>query len=78
MKEILIDRSIFAGKIIASWFISPVLSGVISVVLYLIINKLILQSKDPLKAGFISLPLIYGVTFFINIFSIVHDGPKCK
>lgn len=61
-----------------SWFVSPVLSGLVSVALYKVIKKLILQSNNPLKAGFISLPLFYGVTIFINVFSIVHDGPKCK
>lgn len=68
----------FTAKIVGSWFISPVLSGIISVLLYLVIRKFILKAKDPLKAGFISLPIIYGVTFFINIFSVVHDGPKCE
>lgn len=43
-----------------------------------IINKFILKAERPLKAGLLSLPLFYGVTLFVNFFSIVHDGPKCK
>lgn len=31
---------------------------------------------DPLEAGLISLPLFYGFTILINVFSIIHDGPK--
>jgi sodium-dependent phosphate transporter len=48
----------------------------VSVGLYKAIKALILDSTNPLRAGFYSLPLFYGVTLFINIISIVHDGPK--
>ena len=29
-----------------------------------------------MEYGLRSLPLIYGITAFVNIFSIMHDGPK--
>ncbi|KAH8411124.1 hypothetical protein KR222_003843 [Zaprionus bogoriensis] len=64
------------GTIVGSWFISPVLSGVVSILLFLAIRRFILRAKDPLKAGFRSLPIFYGVTFFINVISVVLDGPK--
>lgn len=64
------------GTIVGSWFISPVLSGMMSVTLFWLIRKFILNAKNPLKAGLRSLPLFYGVTLAVNIFSIVHDGPK--
>lgn len=64
------------GTIVGSWFISPVLSGLMSVTLFWLIRKFILCAKNPLKAGLRSLPLFYGVTLAVNIFSIVHDGPK--
>lgn len=66
------------GTIVGSWFISPVLSGMMSVTLFWLIRKFILCAKNPLKAGLRSLPLFYGVTLAVNIFSIVHDGPKCE
>jgi solute carrier family 20 (sodium-dependent phosphate transporter) len=66
------------GTIVASWFVSPILSGGVSVLLYWLIKKLILNSSDPFKAGLISLPIIYGLTIFINVFSVVHEGPKCE
>lgn len=69
--------SFSTGKIIGSWFISPVLSGVMSTVLFWCIRSMILKSKNPLKAGLIALPLIYGMTTCINVVSIVLDGPKC-
>ncbi|XP_058118120.1 sodium-dependent phosphate transporter 1-A [Anopheles ziemanni] len=62
--------------IIGSWFISPVLSGLVSVMLFWTIRKFILNAKNPLRAGLLSLPLFYGTTLAVNVFSIVHDGPK--
>ncbi|EDV51379.2 sodium-dependent phosphate transporter 1-B [Drosophila erecta] len=64
------------GTIVGSWFISPVLSGVVSILLFLAIRRFILRAQEPLKAGFRSLPIFYGVTFFINVISVVLDGPK--
>ena len=66
------------ATIVGSWFVSPVMSGLMSVGLYMGINKYILQTKNPLKSGLWSLPIFYGITLFVNVFSIVHDGPKCK
>lgn len=64
------------GTIVGSWFISPVMSGLVSILLFLAIRRFILRAKEPLKAGFRSLPIFYGVTFFINVISVVLDGPK--
>lgn len=66
------------GTIVASWFISPVLSGIVSTVLLWIIQRFILFAKTPLRAGLISLPIFYGFTVFVNVISIVHDGPARK
>lgn len=63
------------GKIVGSWFISPLLSGAISGVLYMGVKKFILQKDKPLEPGLLVLPLFYGFTLFINVFSIVHNGP---
>ncbi|XP_055908029.1 sodium-dependent phosphate transporter 2 [Eupeodes corollae] len=64
------------ATIVGSWFISPVMSGIVSISLFILIRKFILRASDPLKAGLASLPVFYGVTFFINLISIVLDGPK--
>lgn len=61
---------------VASWFISPLLSGTCSVILLWIIRTCILRKPDPLEAGLTALPLFYSFTIFINVFSIVLDGPK--
>lgn len=64
------------GTIIASWFISPVLSGLTSIFIFWIIKRFILTKPDPLESGLMALPIFYGFTILINVFSIVHDGPK--
>lgn len=66
------------GTIVGSWFISPLFSGLMSTALFWGIRKFIINSKNPLKSGLHALPIFYGVTLFVNVFSIVHDGPKCK
>ncbi|XP_014245381.1 sodium-dependent phosphate transporter 2 isoform X2 [Cimex lectularius] len=64
------------GTIIASWFISPVMSGIVSVILYKAINVLIINAETPLTPALRALPFFYMATISVNIFSIVLDGPK--
>lgn len=62
-------------KIVASWVASPILSGFISSVIYLLISKTVIRKLDPLEYGLKALPLFYGATIFINVASIVIGGP---
>uniref|UniRef100_A0A1L8DEY3 Phosphate transporter n=1 Tax=Nyssomyia neivai TaxID=330878 RepID=A0A1L8DEY3_9DIPT len=64
------------GTIVASWFVSPVLSGLVSTSLFWVLRNFIITANNPLRAGLLSLPIFYGFTIFVNVFSIVHDGPK--
>ncbi|KAF2369096.1 Phosphate transporter [Trinorchestia longiramus] len=64
------------GKIVASWFVSPLMSGAISAVIFTIVRSFILSKEDPITPGLKSLPLFYGFTVLVNVFSVVHDGPR--
>ncbi|XP_052753813.1 sodium-dependent phosphate transporter 1 [Galleria mellonella] len=64
------------GAIVLSWFISPVLSGTVSAILYWLVRRFILRSSQPLAAGLRALPFFYGSTIAVNVLSVVHDGPK--
>lgn len=64
------------AKIVASWFISPILSGIMSATFYLCVRHFVLKKEKPLEPGLRILPIFYGFTLMVNIFSIVHDGPK--
>uniref|UniRef100_A0A1I7WYT5 Phosphate transporter n=1 Tax=Heterorhabditis bacteriophora TaxID=37862 RepID=A0A1I7WYT5_HETBA len=61
---------------VLSWFISPVLSGSISVILYLIVDHLVLRKSDPVKCCFRVLPLFYLVTITFNIFMVTYQGSR--
>lgn len=65
-------------RVVASWFASPLLSGLITSLIYILISKTIISKVDPLKNGLKALPLFYGATIFINVASIVIDGPEGK
>ncbi|XP_071803910.1 sodium-dependent phosphate transporter 2-like [Asterias amurensis] len=57
-------------KIVISWFISPVLSGIISCIIFGIIKYTLLETKQQLKWGLISLPFWYFIIIFINFFAV--------
>lgn len=62
-------------KIVFSWFISPLLSGVVSMVLFIFIRAYILKNSDPFKAGLGYLPAIYTITIFINVGGVIESAP---
>ncbi|XP_041042050.1 sodium-dependent phosphate transporter 2 isoform X1 [Carcharodon carcharias] len=61
-------------KIVASWFISPLLSGAMSGILFVLIRFFILKKEDPVPNGLRALPLFYAATIGINTFSIMYTG----
>ncbi|XP_043914979.1 sodium-dependent phosphate transporter 2 isoform X2 [Protopterus annectens] len=61
-------------KIVASWFISPLLSGLMSALLFFLISTFILNKDDPVPNGLRALPVFYATTIGINTFSIMYTG----
>uniref|UniRef100_A0A3Q4N6S4 Phosphate transporter n=1 Tax=Neolamprologus brichardi TaxID=32507 RepID=A0A3Q4N6S4_NEOBR len=61
-------------KIVASWFISPLLSGIMSGLLFMLIRHFILNKDDSVPNGLRALPLFYASTIGINTFSIMYTG----
>uniref|UniRef100_A0A673H847 Phosphate transporter n=1 Tax=Sinocyclocheilus rhinocerous TaxID=307959 RepID=A0A673H847_9TELE len=72
------EHVLMAGSVsamfVASWFLSPVLSGIMSAILFYFVRKFILQKKDPVPNGLRALPFFYAVTMGINLFSIMFTG----
>jgi len=64
------------GQIVASWFISPVLGGVIAYILFRLISRLILGQERPARAATRFAPALIFFTFFIMISAIVFKGLK--
>uniref|UniRef100_A0A7N9CIA0 Phosphate transporter n=1 Tax=Macaca fascicularis TaxID=9541 RepID=A0A7N9CIA0_MACFA len=65
-------------KIVASWFISPLLSGFMSGLLFVLIRIFILKKEDPVPNGLRALPVFYAATIAINVFSIMYTGAPGK
>ncbi|KAI4881511.1 hypothetical protein NFI96_012331, partial [Prochilodus magdalenae] len=61
-------------RIVASWFLSPLLSGIMSAILFYFVRKFILNKDDSMVNGLRALPIFYAVTIGINLFSIIFTG----
>tara|TARA_Y100000389_G_scaffold73260_1_gene69931 strand:- start:7672 stop:9309 length:1638 start_codon:yes stop_codon:yes gene_type:complete len=61
---------------VISWFISPLLSGLISSTLYIIIRYLILRKNYEDKYIYYGFPLLVGITMLLNSFFIFYKGAK--
>jgi PiT family inorganic phosphate transporter len=62
------------GSIVASWIISPLLSGVISYFLFGLIQKKILYALNPIEATQKLLPILVFFCFFTIFISLLHGG----
>ncbi|VDN97123.1 unnamed protein product, partial [Rodentolepis nana] len=63
-------------KIVGSWFVSPILSGIVSSTLYLVIKYTVLVKENSLEPALNTLPFLYAITIFINVFSVLYGGLK--
>ncbi|KAF1750785.1 hypothetical protein GCK72_017336 [Caenorhabditis remanei] len=63
-------------NIVASWFISPIFSGCVSLSLYLFVDHVILRTSNPVANGLMWLPIFYFVCLTFNMFMISYQGSK--
>nr|CDS16994.1 sodium dependent phosphate transporter 2 [Echinococcus granulosus] len=61
-------------RIVISWFVSPLLSGLVSTFIFFILKKIVLTKEHPLEPGLCVLPFFYGATVIINVFSVLYGG----
>ncbi|VDK41989.1 unnamed protein product [Anisakis simplex] len=61
-------------RIFLSWFISPILSGMVSIVFYIVIDHSVLRRNRPLHCGLLLLPVLYFICVAVNVFAILYDG----
>ncbi|KAF8059159.1 PHO89 [Scenedesmus sp. PABB004] len=62
--------------IIASWFISPLLAGIMSYILYTILRLGVLRGPNSPRKAIWCLPLLLLITLFVNMFFILYKGAK--
>lgn len=60
--------------IFASWFIAPAIAGAFAAIIFLITKHGVLKRKDPLKWGFVMVPIYFGFTSGILTMLIVWKG----
>ena len=61
---------------VMSWFISPLLSGMISSSTFILTRNLILRKKYEDKHIYYGFPFLVGITILLNTFFIVYKGAK--
>ncbi|CAM9387816.1 unnamed protein product [Scytosiphon promiscuus] len=64
------------SAIVASWALSPVLSGIIAVFLFLFVRTFVLRSADSYKRAVLIFPFLVTATVAVNVFFIVYKGAK--
>lgn len=62
--------------ILASWVISPILSGIVSSLLFITLRTFCLRHDNSYDRIWISFPILIGVTIIINTFFILWKGLK--
>lgn len=64
------------GKVIASWFISPVAGGIIAFIIFKVISRYILAVDKPVLAAKKGVPICVFFTFVILILATIFKGLK--
>lgn len=60
--------------VILSWFISPVLSAIFAVILFITVRTAVFRTKNPVRNGYIFLPFFYAFTVMVACFFIIYKG----
>ncbi|KAF8285634.1 hypothetical protein TcBrA4_0036580 [Trypanosoma cruzi] len=64
--------------IIASWFISPLLTGLAAATVYGLIRTLVLRPANSVQRALYSVPVIFCVAFFLESFFVLFKGAKSR
>eukprot|EP00181_Compsopogon_caeruleus_P003354 CAMPEP_0184688768 /NCGR_PEP_ID=MMETSP0312-20130426/30277_1 /TAXON_ID=31354 /ORGANISM="Compsopogon coeruleus, Strain SAG 36.94" /LENGTH=582 /DNA_ID=CAMNT_0027146033 /DNA_START=60 /DNA_END=1805 /DNA_ORIENTATION=+ len=60
--------------IIASWFISPLFSAILAILVFLLVRHVVLRRKNPVRAALLFGPLFYALAVIVVVFFIVYKG----
>lgn len=63
-------------RIFASWIVSPIMSGIVSILIYVGLDHFILRRSRPLNSGLRVLPVLYCICVAFNIFAIIYEGSE--
>jgi len=60
--------------VVASWVLSPVISAVFAVFIFLVVRTAVLRRANPYRNGLMFLPFFYSVTVAMTVFFIIYKG----
>lgn len=64
--------------IVVSWITSPLISGIISAFIYLVLKRFVFHSKNNIQRSIYILPPLVFLTFFIESLFVLSKGAKSK
>lgn len=62
--------------IIISWFSSPLISGILAALMFVVNRALILRRQNSVKYAYYALPPLVVITIFVNVFFVLYKGAK--
>lgn len=66
------------AAVVSSWFISPVLSGILATLLFWLVRLVVLRSPNSYSRSFIAFPFLVFFTVMVNMFFILFKGAEKK
>ena len=66
------------AAVVASWIISPVLSGILSAFLFWLTRLTVLRSDNSYNRSFVAFPVLVFFTVLVNTFFILFKGAEGK
>ncbi len=63
-------------QIVLSWFTSPVCGGILGYLVFLVVGRVILDARSPVRRARILAPCFIFLTVFIIVLSVVYKGLK--
>ncbi|OLY79944.1 Phosphate-repressible phosphate permease pho-4 [Smittium mucronatum] len=62
------------AKIVTSWFVSPLIAGVVASIIFLVTKYAVLQHQNSFKRGLLAIPVYVFIAFWVNITFIISKG----
>jgi inorganic phosphate transporter, PiT family len=64
------------GEIAISWVISPLMGGILAFIVFKVIEKSILEKKNPVMSAKKAIPIIVAISTFLLVLSLLFKGLK--
>lgn len=66
------------ASIILSWVFSPILSGVVAALLFVMLRGCVLRTKESFRNSLVAFPIVVGCTITINVYFILVKGTSAR